>query len=373
MRQRLGPIFGTALIVVGALVMTTSAGPAAGGNSDDPGPPDPIPVGGVLSDASPGAGFTRTGDADPSRPLHLGIGLQRDNTALNGMAMAVATPGTPLWGQHRTVADVAASLSAPSPTAEAVTDFFADRGIDAWVDVTALYVHATPTVAQASAMSAVTLGDYTGPGAVIQTDYVAADTVPTVPPGLVGLVAEITGLTLSWPYTQPPSDTATSTSTPFVAAGLAPAPTNTGTPSGCADALDTGAYTPDQMVTACGLDDLASASGQRGEGAQLAVLIDGDGFAAETLAAYQSCFGLPPLNPISHLFEPAGYVAGLSGKLVVGHGGRRHGDHDRCCQRDHRRGGVERSPLRRRLTGHRRRTEPVVPPPAVAGRARSDR
>ena len=264
--------------------------------------PDPVPVGGVLVDAPPPASFTRTGDADPAQALHLGLGLVRDTGPLRARVVASAAPGTPTWGHHPSLAEVAGTLAAPPATAAAVVDALAVEGIDAWVDASGMYVHATPTVAQAAALFGVTFGDYTGPSSVFTIPYVAADQAPTVPPALDGLLAELTGFTLALPYTTDPSLGAAPP--PVPSPGLLPAPTNEGTPAGCPAALSTGAYTLDQLATAYGMEGLAPPDGRRGAGGHVAVLIDGDGLSSAALDAFQACFGLPPTEPVLHLVAP---------------------------------------------------------------------
>lgn len=67
---------------------------------------------------------------------------------------------------------------------------------------------------------------------------------------------------------------------------------NTGTPSGCPEALATGALTPNQWQTAYGLD-LLYAEGIRGQGERIALIeLEGQWVTPEDIRQYADCFGL---------------------------------------------------------------------------------
>ncbi|MBD0282739.1 MAG: hypothetical protein ICV69_11175 [Thermoleophilaceae bacterium] len=70
-------------------------------------------------------------------------------------------------------------------------------------------------------------------------------------------------------------------------------PGNAGTwTAGCPDAQATGAYSFAQVRTAYGLDMVGA-----GAGASVAIMNAGEGLAAQDIAGYASCFGLPMLRP----------------------------------------------------------------------------
>lgn len=251
-------------------------------------PADPAGAAGIPSDAVPGAGFTRTGDAPDTAELHLALGLTRDGAALEARAVAVSDPDSPSYGDHLTLAELRAVAGTGAPGAVAL-DVLAAAGIDAWVDPTGLFVHATPTVAEAESLFGTTWGTYRGPGMVADIEYLAADTAPALPPALDGALAELTGFTMARPSTTIPTAAATA---------LPPAPTNTGTAAGCAAALATGGYTQAQLATAYGIDPAAAPGGH------VAVLIDGDGFEPAAYAELASCYGIGLPAPDVHVVAP---------------------------------------------------------------------
>ena len=247
------------------------------------------------SDGPPRAGFTRTGDAPGGAELELALGLTRDTEALRAGALAMSDPSSPRYGQYLDVDEIAV-LAGTVDTAARVVDKLADAGIDAWVDPTGLFVHATPTVDQAEALFTTSWGTYTGPGLAADIPYLAADDDPTLPPDLDGLLAELTGFTMALPYTSFPTATDAPASSP--AAALPPAPTNTGTPDGCDDARATGGFTMDQLASAYGIEQADA------PGAHVAVLIDGEGFLPDTYQAFATCFGIELPTPQVHLVPP---------------------------------------------------------------------
>jgi subtilase family serine protease len=249
----------------------------------------------VPADAPPGAGFTRTGDAPDGAVLHLALGLQRDTAAIRRFVVGVSDPGSPTYGAHLTTEQFAARFG--SPAAPAVVAALEAQGIAAFTDPTGLFVHAQPTVAQASTVFSTTFGTYEGAVLFADQPFYAADTTPTLPVALVGLVSELTGFTQALPITEPP------TSTGAGARALPPPPTNTGTPSGCADAVASKAYTMPQLLTAYGIAELGGTNA-RGSGARVTELIDGDGYVQGTVDEYTTCLGLPGRAPTFHLVPP---------------------------------------------------------------------
>ena len=273
--------------MVGALVMVPA--PALGGPV-----PGPAATGDVPADAPVGTGFTRTGDAEPTAVVHLALGLTRASSELRTRAVAVSDPGSSSYGDHLGLDEVGA-LAGTTATGPAVVAALAAAGVPAWVDPTGLFVHATPTVERATAVFGTSWGRYTGPGLALDIPYLAADVAPTLPAGLEGLVAELTGFVQALPYTSFPTAATGGVSGP---SALPPAPVNDGTAQGCPDALATGAYTAEQLVEAYGVDRSASAD------AHVAVLIDGDGFVPQTFDTYAACFGITLPAPTVHLVPP---------------------------------------------------------------------
>jgi subtilase family serine protease len=249
----------------------------------------------VPADAPPGAGFTRTGDAPDGAVLHLALGLARDTAAIRQLVLDVSDPASPSYGEHLTVGQFADRFG--SPAAPAVVEALEAEGIPASTDPTGLFVHARPTVAQASTVFSTTFGRYDGTVLFADQPFYGADTTPTLPDALDGLVSELTGFTQALPITEPP------TSADVGTRALPPPPTNTGTPSGCADAVASGAYTISQLLTAYGIGPLGDGSA-RGAGGRVAELIDGDGYVQGTVDEYTTCLGLPARVPTFHLVPP---------------------------------------------------------------------
>ena len=248
---------------------------------------------GVPSDARPGPGFVRTGDAPDDGELRLALGLARDSAALEAAALAVSDPASDDYGRHVGVGDLA-GLAGTVGTGPRVVEVLTAAGVDARVDPTGLFVHARLSVAEAESLFSTPWGAYTGPGLAADIPYLAADDEPTLPAGLDGLLAELTGFTMALPYTSIPTGAAVPAAT---AAGL-PAPTNTGTPDGCAAAQATGGFTTDQLATAYGIDQSQATA------AHVAVLIDGEGFLPDTYEAFATCFGVGLPTPQVHLVPP---------------------------------------------------------------------
>lgn len=311
--------FGVVSIVVGVLGLAVGGGPpVAVGVEARAGAARPFAEVPVLADAPPGAGFTRTVDAGDDEVMHLALGVARDDSALHQVALAVSTPGSGRYGGHLDVAGAAATVD-PVGTGRAVVAALADLGVHAWVDPTGVFVHATPTVAQVEAVFGVTVGRYRGPGVAEDIPFLAADQAPALPASLDGLVRELTGFTMALPSTTFPAAAAPSppaADPPDPAVALPPAPTNTGTPQGCADAVGTGGYTQPQLATAYGMDAVG-APASRGAGAHVTILIDGDGLGADTVAAYRACFGVPASPTLTLVAPQDAPITSSAGELDV--------------------------------------------------------
>ena len=200
-------------------------GPGGGGRPWSPGwcrwgaavsaPPDPVPVGGRAGrrPAAP-ASFTRTGDAAPDQPLHLALGARAATRApWQEQVLAAATPGTTTWGHHLSVGDVAAGWASPPATGEGRGSTpWAPRASPPGVDASGMYVHATPTVAQASVAVRRDVRHLRGARLHRRRHRLGGrrpSRRPPVPGSLDGLVAELTGFTLALPYTTFPWEAAT--------------------------------------------------------------------------------------------------------------------------------------------------------------------
>jgi kumamolisin len=126
--------------------------------------------------------------------------------------------------------------------------------------------------------------------------FVAPTASPRIPGGLGGAVTGVVGLDtrpLNAGQAQTPRPAPLSAAvgvTPIVNAGSGYKPRG-GTASGCALGQASGGFTPNQYLTAYGLESLASA-GFTGAGERVA-LIEINGFKASDISQFAQCFDLP--------------------------------------------------------------------------------
>ena len=102
--------------------------------------------------SAPGAAARATvvGPAPAARQLPLVFPLVADDAGLRRFALAVSTPGSPLYGQFASVSEVAARYGARPATAAAVMRYLAGLGAQGIrLSPTRMYVEATLSVATA--------------------------------------------------------------------------------------------------------------------------------------------------------------------------------------------------------------------------------
>lgn len=236
------------------------------------------------------------------QPIEVVLTLNVDAAGLQRFASAVSTPGSSSYGDYESVSELARRFGASARERRAVIGWLRAHGAgDVRIDATGSLAEATmdPTLAQRLfrpqpvALAARSASD---PGA------------RRVPRALRGLVGGVFGLD-SQPIGQQMGlevDRARAAGASQPSSELP----RSGTPSGCTAGVATGAFTPNQYLTAYDFGPLYQ-SGLTGQG-QRAALIEIDSLKVSDLATFAGCFGLrvPPIRQfpvgLRHLPAPGG-------------------------------------------------------------------
>jgi subtilase family serine protease len=245
---------------------------------------------------------TREGAAPARQTLALVLPLTADEAGLKRQALAVTTLGSPQYGQFESVADLARRFGASPSARRQVTAYLRSHGAtDVRIDATGLFADATMTVGLAQRLFGAPLARFR---AAHGLRFVAPTVAASVPAPLSGLVTGVIGLD-----TQPLWAAHTRLGTnwrhaaraaPAPMSGPVPAPTpqqasgyvpRTGTATGCAGAVATAGFTPNQYLNAYQYSPLRQA-GLGGQGERVA-LIEIDGFRYSDVRTFAHCFGLP--------------------------------------------------------------------------------
>jgi kumamolisin len=268
----------------------------------------------LLAPATALARSTAVGPAPAAAQLTLVVPLVADDAGLRRFALAVSTPGSPLYGQFAPVSELAARFGAKPAAAAIVVRYL--RGLGAHgvqLSPTRMFVQASLSVAMAERTFGARLALMRDSGG---SQFVAPRAPSAgLPPALRGLATGVVGLD-----TQPLEARAQLQSLHGawrVAAGPPRAPDQTpsgyeprtGTPAGCAGGVNTNGFTPKQYLTAYDYDALHNA-GLRGAGERVA-LIEIDGFRSSDVATFGSCFGI-------HIPRIRTYTVGFRHPLAPG-------------------------------------------------------
>lgn len=282
---------------------------------------------GAIATASAGAAVPQSSRARSTR-LQLVLPLVADDAALKRYTTAVTTPGSPLYGRHRSIAWLAREFGASPANEQRVVSYLRQAGAaDVRIDKTGLFVDATMAQARAERLFSSNERDFRSARGA---RYSAPAEQPAIPAGLRGLITGVVGLDTE-AVAQTPAllhDTARAATsganandavlTDRLSAQISPTPTATssgydpvsGTVSGCASAESAGGFTPDQYLTAYSYGALQSA-GALGQGERVA-LIEIDGFRESDITTFAQCFGLavPRINAfgvgVKHALSPGG-------------------------------------------------------------------
>jgi kumamolisin len=253
--------------------------------------------------------------APANAELNIVLPLVARSAALRRYALAVSTPGTPLYGRYASLQTLALRYGAPRSTRERVLAYLRSRGAHAVrIDATGELAEATMSVTVAEHVFGTRLALYrTGGGirfiAPVARGARAAGSAQALPAGLRGLATGVIGLDNRPVVTAPAVLRATPERRRAVHANVAPSSElqRTGTPSGCPAALATGGFTPNQYLNAYGYSTLQG-SGTTGAGERVA-LIEIDGFKASDIATFAQCFGLAVPTISTHLVGVAHALA----------------------------------------------------------------
>lgn len=252
------------------------------------------------------AQVTPASTAPQGERLSLVLPLAYDRAGLARFAASVSTPGSPLYGHYRSIAWLSAHFGASARTRARVTSFLRAHGAThVRVDATGLFARATLTVARAEQLFDTSLSAHRS----ARGDYTAPALPARIPRPLQGLVRGVVGLDTQPVYTAPESVEPSGVGGADLPASSGYAGPD-GDPRGCAGALATNGFTPNEYLTAYRYTPLHQI-GVRGQGERVA-LIEIDGFAATDVVRFASCFDLhvPPIDAfpvgLAHLLPPAG-------------------------------------------------------------------
>jgi subtilase family serine protease len=266
------------LAVLGALAAALGAAPPTAGAA-----------------ATSPARIARVGAAPAGKALSLVLPLKTDKAGLARFATAVSTPGSPAYGQFQSIPTLVRRFGAPAGERARVLHYLRATGATrVKIDGTGLYADATMSVGLAHRLFAADLADFRAATAS-PARFVAPTSAVRIPAALAGAVTGVVGLD-----TRPLSSGQSETPKPAPLAPAAGLTTDassgsayqprTGTASGCANGQASGGFTPNQYLTAYGLENL-TAAGLDGTGERVA-LIEINGFRYSDISAFAKCFGL---------------------------------------------------------------------------------
>jgi kumamolisin len=263
--------------------------------------------------AGPQAGAARIGSAPAAQPLQLVLPLKANVAGLERFATAVATIGSPQYGDYEPVAALARRFGAsPADRAQVLSYLHRQGASKVRIDATGLFADATMTVSLAQRLFGTSLARYQGARAA---RFIAPSSSARVPAALGGSVTGVVGLDTRSIFGALQSALASSSHFAHTAAtvGSDSVPSGygqrTGTATGCAGAMAQRGFNPNQYLTAYDYSPL-QAAGVTGQGERVA-LIEIDGFRYSDLRSFASCFGfsVPAIN---------GYGVGLKNPLAPG-------------------------------------------------------
>lgn len=263
-------------------------------------------VAGLLISSGPAAAAARA-PAVSGRTIQLVVPLVADDAGLQGLARAVSTPGSPLYGQYEPVPVLAQRFGASQSVRARALDYLRAAGSgDAQVNATGMFAEATLTVAQAERAFGTQLASFASPASggmylAPASHGRASAAAISVPPALRGVATGVVGLDtrrVAGGGPGPPQRPSGAgrgglgglTRAHASAAQPPTALPHTGTAAGCRAAQVTGGFTPNQYLDAYGYSPLRQA-GLAGRGQRVA-LVEIDGFRYSDLRNFARCFRL---------------------------------------------------------------------------------
>ena len=245
------------------------------------------------------AQMARLGSAPAGKSLSLVLPLKTDTAGLARFATAVSTPGSPQYGQYASIPALVRRFGATGGERAQVLHYLRGTGATGVkIDGSGLFADATMSVGLAQRVFGADLASFRTANASADR-FLAPTASPRIPAALAGAVTGVVGLDtrrLTSGQSETPKPAPLAAANGLTAAdspGSSYQPRG-GAASGCAGALASGGFTPNQYRTAYGFDALAAA-GLDGAGERVA-LIEINGFKAVDIRAFAACFGLPMLK-----------------------------------------------------------------------------
>jgi len=251
---------------------------------------DPGDSANVFGDKAPDPEAIAAGPVEDDAVLSIVLGLARSQEPLAERIDELHDPDSPHYHNFRSVSEIAEEFGADDSVIESVQVFLNTQGISLDIDQTKGFLHGQATAAQLNQLFDTELFYYQ----IDEGTFIAPSTAPSLPAPLDGLVTEVLGLSTEpslWEI--PPPDNSDAALSPSVVIDTPGSPTVTGTREGCDDALKQKGFTPNQFLTAYGIDDLHEL-GFEGQGITLA-LVEGTSFEQSNIDEFTTCFGIP--NP----------------------------------------------------------------------------
>lgn len=240
---------------------------------------------------------------------------------LERLASEVSDPTSPRYGQFLSGEQIRGRFGGKSQAIQKVSRYLKKIGLEPEVDPMGLYVSASMPVGDASQMFHSRISVYGNDGA--DHYYLKPESKPEIPKELASYVEDIAGLDQTPISKRTPNlaskaalenkNIVKSVFSGYSDSYVSPLP-NTGKREGCAAALSTlshntwptnnlfqtPSFTPNQWVTAYGLDQLHN-QGLTGSGERIA-LIEIDGFDPKDISQYNTCFGIPDVAIQTHSY-----------------------------------------------------------------------
>ncbi len=244
----------------------------------------------IFGDDQPSANSTVIGPANSSTALSIVLGLSRSQNLLAQRVEDIGNPSSTHYQDFKTIDEVASEFGSSAQTQKRVMDFMAAQGVALTVDATGSFASGYATVSQLDKIFSTQLLDYqiSGVGNYIAPSLSNPPSLPTI---LKGYVTEVLGLNTepaTWRNVQAnPNPPTPRPSNQVVTPG---SPTISGTPSGCSEALAKNGFTPNQLLTAFGVDALHQA-GFQGQGITMAVM-EQNAFDQASIHTFTSCYGI---------------------------------------------------------------------------------
>jgi len=239
-------------------------------------------------DDEPNPEAVAEGPAGDETILNVVLGLERSQELLAERVEEIHDPDSPYYHDFRSISEIAEEFGADDSVIDSVREYLREQGISLETDITGGFLFGQATVRQLNRLFSTELYLYK----LDKDTFIAPLTSPTLPSGLKGLVTEVLGLSTEpslWEVPGSGSSEAESVDTKAVIETPG-SPTVTGTREGCEDALKKKGFTPNQIRTAYGIDELHQ-QGYQGEGITMA-LVEGSRFDQSSIDAFTSCFGI---------------------------------------------------------------------------------